>query len=324
MKKSILILLSVILMTVALVGCWNSNISADNSGDPNKKISIVTTNFPPYDFVREIAADKVNVDMLIPPGSESHSYEPTPQDMIKVQNCDVFICVGGESDKWVNKVLGSMDTGRMKIVTLMDCTSLVEEEIVGGMESEEGESADSSAAEEPEYDEHVWTSPKNAMLIVQRISDILCEVDSINAEYYKNNMNAYLTDLDELDRAFQRVVDEGVRKTIIFGDRFPFRYFADAYSLRYFAAFPGCATETEPSAATISFLIGKVKAENIPVVFHIELSNEKMTDTICEATGARKMVFHACHNIAKDDFDKGVTYLELMTHNVDSLKEALK
>lgn len=323
MQKFISILITVLLLTVILAGCVKSNMPAANSEDSNKKINVVATTFAPYDFVREIAGDKANVTMLLPPGSESHSYEPTPQDIIRVQNCDVFIYVGGDSDEWVNKVLSSMDTSSMKIVTLMDCVALVDEEVVEGMEDENDVEADLGAPAQPEYDEHVWTSPKNAKLIVQRISDALCEADSINADIYRTNTTAYIAKLNELDAAFQKVVDEGVRKTIVFGDRFPFRYFADAYNLSYFAAFPGCATQTEPSAATVSFLINKVKAENIPVVFHIELSNEKMADTICEATGAKKLLLHACHNISKSDFQKGVSYLNLMTANVESLKEAL-
>jgi zinc transport system substrate-binding protein len=141
---------------------------------------------------------------------------------------------------------------------------------------------------------------------------------------YRQNTESYVTKLDELNTDFKNIVDEGVRKTIVFGDRFPFRYFADEYGLDYFAAFPGCSTETEPSAATVAFLIDKVKTENIPVVFHIELSNEKMADTICEATGAKKLLLHACHNIAKSDFEKGISYLDLMTANLEAIKEALK
>jgi zinc transport system substrate-binding protein len=190
-------------------------------------------------------------------------------------------------------------------------------------DEEEAEEPAEGGEEAPEYDEHVWTSPRNAKLIAQKISDALCEVDAANAETYKKNTTSYLTQLDELDAKFQAVVDNAARKTIVFGDRFPFRYFADAYGLDYFAAFPGCATETEASPATVKFLIDKVKAENIPVVFHIEMSNEKMANTISEATGAKVLLLHACHNISQADFSAGKTYIDLMTSNVDALKEAL-
>ena len=177
---------------------------------------------------------------------------------------------------------------------------------------------------EAELDEHVWTSPQNAKAIVQKISDTLAGIDPANAAAYKKNAAAYLDQLDKLDKAFRDVVKGAARKTLVFGDRFPFRYFADAYGLNYYAAFPGCSTETEASAATVAFLINKVKNEKIPVVFHIELSNEQMTDTICEATGAKKLLLHAAHNISRDDFQKGVTYIDIMTANVSALKEALK
>lgn len=323
MKRFIQAALAVLLSMLLLAGCQSAPLSANEEKEiasNNEKIRVVSTIFPPYDFVREIAGDNVALNMLLPPGSESHSYEPTPQDIIAIQNCDVFLYVGGESDAWIDDVLSSIEGGNRKLIKLMDCVQPVEEELVEGMEEEE-------EAEEgirgPEYDEHVWTSPKNAKLIVDKISETLREVDPINAETYQNNTEAYLSKLDTLDAAFQAVVDNAARKTIVFGDRFPFRYFADAYGLSYFAAFPGCSTETEASAGTVAFLIDKIKAEQIPVVFHIELSNEKMADTIAEATGAKKLLLHACHNISKTDFENGIGYLDLMTNNVAALKEAL-
>lgn len=324
MKRLISIMLMVLLFTSILAGCGQTNNLKPGDTGSNDKISVVATTFAPYDFVREIVGDKADISMLLPPASESHSYEPTPQDIIKIQNCDVFIYVGGESDEWVNEVLDSMDTSKMKIVTLMDCVTVVEEEIIPGMEDEEEEAEEAGGEEAPEYDEHVWTSPKNAKLIVQKLSDTLSGVDAANAAVYEQNTAAYLTKLDELDAAFQAVVDGAVRKTIVFGDRFPFRYFVDAYGLEYSAAFPGCSTETEPSAATVKFLIDKINDENIPVIFHIELSNEKMANTISEATGAKVLLLHACHNVSKADFESGESYLSLMTRNVETLKEALQ
>ncbi|WP_313133192.1 metal ABC transporter substrate-binding protein [Anaerocolumna sp.] len=342
MKRFISLIFMALLVAVPLAGCSRSSKSYTNNKlvDNGEKISVVSTIFPSYDFTREVAGDKADVTMLLPPGSESHSFEPTPQDIIKIQNCDIFLYVGGESDQWVNEVLESMDTSKMKIITLMDCVQVVEEEVVEGMEEEEHtddheteeehadgeekEHAHDHGEEEPEYDEHVWTSPKNAKRIVQIISDALCDTDTANAAFYQTNTEDYLTKLDELDSKFQDAVDNNKRKTIVFGDRFPFRYFADAYGLKYFAAFPGCSTETEASAATVKFLIDKINTEKIPVVFHIELSNEKMADTISEATGAKVLLMHACHNISKSDFESGKNYIELMTANVEALKEALQ
>jgi zinc transport system substrate-binding protein len=289
-----------------------------DAGKGNGKTNVVATIFPPYDFVREIAGDRVNLTMLLPPGAESHSFEPTPQDIIKVQNCDVFVYVGGESDSWVERILESMDTSRMSIVSLMDCVEVVEEVVVEGMQEEEEEEG-----EGPEYDEHVWTSPRNTKLIVQKIADVLKQRDAANAAAYEKNTASYLAKLTDLDAAFQTMIRGAKQKTFIFGDRFPFRYFADAYGLSYFAAFPGCSTETEASAATVAFLINKVRAEKIPVVFHIELSNEKIADTICEETGAKKLLLHAVHNVSKKDFDQGANYYDLMSQNVKNLREAL-
>ena len=301
-------------MLLAILGCKrNEPASAGNSSG---KINVAVTIFAPYDFVRNIAGEKVNLFMLLPPGSESHSYEPSPRDIIAIQNSDIFIYTGGESDKWVNRILQSMDSGRMKILSMMEAVEAVEEETTEGMEVNE-------AGEEKEYDEHVWTSPQNAILIVRSITELLCEADAANGELYRQNANAYIDRLEQLDDLLKGISGGGKRKTIVFGDRFPFRYFADAYSLKYFAAFPGCSAETEPSAATVAFLIRKVKEEKIPVVFHIELSNERMADTISEETGAIKLLLHACHNITKRDFDAGLGYLDLMGANAENLRKAL-
>ncbi|MDR1108020.1 MAG: metal ABC transporter substrate-binding protein [Spirochaetaceae bacterium] len=310
-----------IVLFICVLVCFAAALPAGGRRERDKgngKINVVTTIFPPYDFVREIAGDKVNLTMLLQPGAESHSFEPTPQDIIKVQNCDIFIYVGGESDSWVERILASIDTSRMEIITLMDCVEVVEEVIVEGMEEEEEEEA-----EGPEYDEHVWTAPGNAKLIIQKIAGVLKVRDTPNAAVYEANTTAYLEKLTNLDASFRNMIDNAKRRTVVFGDRFPFRYFADAYGLRYSAAFPGCSTETECSAATIAFLVKKVRNEGIPVVFFIELSNEKIADAICEETGAKKLLLHAVHNITKRDFDRGANYYDLMSQNVLNLKEAL-
>jgi zinc transport system substrate-binding protein len=306
--------------------------AAPRDGKPEGTLTVTATIFAPYDFTRAVAGDRINLSMMLPPGAESHSFEPTPRDIIDIQNSGVFIYIGGESDAWVDRILDSLETRNITIVRLMDVVDVVEEEIVEGMQDEEEEEAAAAleaigaigGEEEPEYDEHIWTSPLNAIRMVQAITDALCEKDAANAAYYRQNRDAYVAKLNGLDAAFQSVVDAAKRKTIVFGDRFPFRYFADRYGLSYFAAFPGCSTETEPSAATVAFLIDKIKAEKIPVVFHIELSNERMANTIAEETGAKKLLLHAAHNISKRDFERGATYLELMTANVDTLREALR
>jgi zinc transport system substrate-binding protein len=312
LKKTILILITAAVILFGINGCKPKNTVTRNA---NGKINVTVTVFPPYDFVRQIAGDKVNLNLLLPPGAESHSFEPSPRDIITVQNSDVFIYVGGESDVWVDRILESMNTDNMKILAMMETVEAVEEEIVEGMEEDE--------EEESAYDEHVWTSPTNAMLIVNAIAGLLSEADPANADFYWGNTIDYIIKLADLDIAFREVIAGAKRDTIVFADRFPFRYFADAYGLKYYAAFPGCSTETEPSAATVAFLINKIKAEKIPVVFHIELSNERMANTISEETGAKKLLLHACHNVSKRDFDAGLGYLDFMRINVENLREAL-
>lgn len=311
MKKTLSITILLAMLCALLSGC------GAQSEPEGEGISVVATVFAPYDFARQLVGERGEVTLLLPPGSEAHSYEPSPKDIIEIQNCDLFIYVGGVSDAWMSDVLESVG-GEVRTVTLMDCVELLEEEHVEGMEVDEDEHEG-----EIEYDEHVWTSPRNAELICEKIAAALCEVDPEGAEEYGTALESYCAQLDELDAAFTEVVENGVRDTVVFGDRFPLLYFAKAYGLNYYAAWPGCADEAEPSAATVTFLIDKVKAEGIPVVFHIELSNEDMADTICNETGAKKMLFSACHNVTRAQFDAGVTYLELMWQNVDALREAL-
>ena len=308
--------ISVILAFIMLFLCVVTVCACTQTGNEDG-ISVVCTSFAPYDLAREIAGDGVSVKMLLSPGADSHSYDPTPKDILAVNKCDVFIYVGGESDVWVEDILSSVDNPDMKIVRLIDCTEeLYHEEHKEGMEHDHGT--------EDEYDEHVWTNPRNAAIICEKIAEALCAVDTENADKYNENLSAYKAELTSLDEAFKKIVAEGNRKTLVFGDRFPLIYFVKAYGLDYYAAFPGCAADTEPSGATVAFLINKVKEENIPVVFHIELSTGKIADTICEATGASKMQFNACHNVTKADLEAGVSYIDLMWDNVEALKSALK
>lgn len=315
---------------------------ADNADDG--KISVVTTIFPPYDFVREIAGDEADIKMLLKPGEETHSYEPTPQDIIAIQNSDVFIYTGGENDVWVEDILSSMPDSDLVTLRLVDCVETVEEEQVEGMKgsaghdhdeedyddvhgghTDEADEADGEDEEESphEADEHVWTSPVNASLIAEQIKNVLSKADPDNRGLYEENTLAYQEQLAELDGQFREVVDHAKRNIMIFGDRFPFRYFADEYGLEYYAAFPGCAGDTEPSAATMAFLIEKVKEEKVPAVLKMELSSADIANAIAEATGTEVKVFYSCHNLSADDFENGETYLSMMQKNVETLKEVL-
>lgn len=491
--------LAAVLSISTLSGCSSAAGSEDNTGADDDKLNVIATIFPQYDFVNQIAGDNVNLSMLLPTGVEVHSYEPTTQDIISIQNADLFIYVGGENDVWVDTIMESIDEDkRPQLVRLVDLVDTVEEEIVEGMQEEEhghshgnnGEFEDSEVEdrtlsdwygnwqsgypylldgtldealqhkaeesedmtfedykeyydtgyktdvdsiiiendtftftsgdasysgayeyrgyeiltyesgkrgvryqfekvsgdenapkyiqfsdheisptevehfhiycgnesfealltelenwptyypsdmtgeeiaeefgghgeEEEEIDEHVWTSPKNAIKITENLTEILSSLDVDNAETYAQNSASYVEKLNELDQTFTDVVANGVRKTIVFGDRFPFRYLADAYGLDYYAAFPGCSTDTDASAQTVAFLIDKVEEEQIPVVFKIEMSNGKIADTIAEPTEAKVLLMHSCHNVSKDEFESGITYLELMQQNAEYLKEAL-
>ena len=322
MKKS-LIYLIILCLALSLCACGETPAEIGGEG-----LDIVCTLFPAYDFAREIAGEKAKVTLLVPPGSEAHSFEPTPQDIIRIENCDLLICNGGESEAWLEEILAGREKDIPSLV-MMDCVDALEEETKEGMqgvshdhEHEEHDGHEEHGHEE-EYDEHVWTSPVNASLIVSALCERLCAIDPENSGFYRENTGRYQAELQKLDAAFRETVKNGKFDTLIFADRFPVRYFVEEYGLDYYAAFPGCADDTEPSARTVAFLIDKVRDEDIPAVLFIEFSNEKMADVICEDTGCEKLLFHSCHNVSADQLNAGTSYLELMRGNLESLKEAL-
>ncbi len=280
------------------------------------RLRIVTTIFPQFDFAREIGGGKADVAMLLKPGMESHSYEPSPRDIQSIQNSDLFIYTGGENDAWVENILNAMGDKKPATIKLLDTVNTVEEETVDGMEHDHD-------GPRHDIDEHVWTSPKNAVIIVDRIAAAMAEKDPANAGLYEQNRQRYVGQLQQMDTTFRDVIGHAKRKTLLFGDRLPFRYFADEYGLKYYAAFSGCSVETEASAATLAFLIERAKKEHIPVVFTIEFSNGKIADAISDATGARKMTLYSYHNLTRDQLEAGETVLGLMQKNIDSLKTAL-
>lgn len=299
-------------------------------------LSIIATNFPAYDFARTLAGSTANVQMLLPPGSESHSYEPTPQDIIAIQKCDLFIYNGGESDSWIDSILASLGDEAPRTFRLADSVTLLAAETTASMETahfhaHDDECADpahdhdahNQEAHEHELDEHVWTSPKNVQLIVEALRAALCDVDPANAAVYVQAASAYQIELAKLDAAFEQIVESGQRDLLIFGDRFPFRYFAAAYNLRYDAAFPGCSEDSEPSVRTVISLVDTVREQQIPVIFYIEFSSRRTADILAEETGAKPMLFHSCHNVSAGEIEAGATYLSLMWQNTEALKEAL-
>lgn len=349
MKKTIVAITMVLALVIGMTACQSKTgdqQDAASTDQPAKKVKVVATMFPEYDFARQVGGDLADVTMLLKPGAESHTFEPTPQDITNIQSCDMFLYTGGDSDTWIKGVLSTMDTGKMKIMRLIDLVPTVEEVQKEGMMPDDDDQCDTcttgSAVDDqstgsavvstdqtsdntpnPDLDEHVWTSPKNAIAIVNKIRDTYDQLDPDNKATYDSNAAAYTAKLTDLDNQFRTVVDQGKRKTVVFGDRFPLRYFVDEFGLDYWAAFPGCSADTEASASTVAFLTDKVKQEKIPVVFQIELSTGNVANTIAEATGAKVLTFNTCHNVSKKDFDAGASYYSQMEQNVDALKEAL-
>ena len=310
-------LISVIsLLVLCLSGCQGRAYSSGGEG-----LEIITTMFPAFDLAREICGDKAEVVLLVPPGAEAHSFEPSAQDMLRVRNCDLFIYNGGESEVWVQELLSAQDVDIPRL-EMISTVPVLEEQIQEGMQHRHSHE-DEPGHSHMEFDEHVWTSPVNAAIISRAIAEELCQIDPANAAYYQSRCEAYLLELDALDEGFRQAVAEGRQHSLIFADRFPARYFVEEYGLGYYAAFPGCAGDTEPSAKTVAFLIDKVEQEDIKAVFYIEFSNQKMARVIAEDTGCDTLLFHTCHNVSREELDAGVSYIGLMEQNLKNLKEAL-
>ena len=320
MKKITALLLALLMLAGVLAGCGKQN-------DTNKtdKLSIVTTIFPEYDWVREILGDKADsaeITMLLDKGVDLHSYQPTADDLIKISDCDLFVYVGGESDGWVDDALKSAANRDRKVINLLEILgdSVKEEETVEGMQEEEGDH------EEKEYDEHVWLSLKNAQTLVGAISAALQELDPGNKDTYATNAAAYIEKLSALDGEYQAAVDAATYKTLLFGDRFPFRYLVDDYGLSYYAAFVGCSAESEASFETVSFLAKKVEELKLPCVLTIEGKNHKIAETIVQNTAGKNqkiLTMDSMQSTTSQDVARGTTYLSLMAKNLDVLKEAL-
>lgn len=282
--------------------------------DVDSRPSVVVTIFPQYDFIRAIAGDRVRLTMLVKPGSEVHGYDPTFSEVSEILNADLFVYAGGESDRWVEETLEKSDR-RVKALALLDMVDAVDEETVEGMQTE--------AEEEPQKDEHVWTSPKNAIRIIETLCEALIELLPEAEREFRANADAYIRSLEALDADFRTVMSSAARTTVVFAERFPFRYFCEEYGLTYYAALPGCSSNEEVSLSTIAFLIDRVREESLPGVFYIEFSDEKTANAIKEATGCETWLLHSCHNVSRADFDGGVTYLDLMRSNLESLKKAV-
>ena len=329
MKKFISVLLITVMALMSFSACGNggagtSDRTESGTDDSAKKIKVVTTIFPEYDWVRQIAGDRIsdmNTIMLLDNGVDLHSYQPTADDIANISDCDLFIYVGGESDAWVDDALKNAVNKDMKVIDLLDVlgNSIKEEEVVEGMQAEEEEG--------PEYDEHVWLSLRNAEALCKAIEEDLAQIDPDNAEVYQKNNEAYTEKLSALDKEYRSTVDSSANKTLLFGDRFPFRYLVDDYGLKYYAAFVGCSAETEASFATVKFLAEKVDELGLKNVMTIEKSDQKIAKTIIENTKSKDrniLTLDSMQSVTSDDVKNGTTYLSIMESNLEVLKEALK
>ena len=333
MKKIITLMLVAVLAVCALSGCGTSKSGEDTK---DKKIKIVTTIFPEYDWVMQILgdkADKADVTMLLDKGVDLHSYQPSTADIAKISEADVFIYVGGESDEWVEDVLKEAKNKKLKVINLMDVMGdkAKEEEVKEGMQEEEEEHAeeakDGKEEEEVEYDEHVWLSLKNAKIFTKKIADVLSEVDKDNAKTYQANYESYAKKLDDLDKKYAEAVASAKNKTLVFGDRFPFRYLVNDYGLDYYAAFVGCSAESEASFETVTFLAKKIDELGLGNVLTIEGKNHKIAKTVVDNTknkDQKVLTMDSMQSTTSKDVKDGATYLGIMEKNLDVLKEALK
>lgn len=362
LRKSVVFIVT-ISMILGMAGCGKTTEKEDNY-----RLKIVTSLFPYYDMARAVIGDVKGIDlkMTVTPGQDSHSFEPTPSDVIQMENADVLIYNGGSLETWIDTLLDSLNNKNQIQMKMMDYVDVLNEEIVEGMDTrfeehdhdehshkednhnkekhkedshseenhkEDNHSEDSSndsefhnedsEGEHEETDEHIWTSPVNEIIMTEKICETLSKALPEEKENFQKNAENYISQLKELDNEFRTIVENAKINEIIFADKFPLQYFAKEYGLKYYAAFPGCGSDMEPSAKTIGFLVDKIKEDNIKAVFYLELSSHIVADAIETDTGAKPLQFNSCHNITQKQFDSGVTYVDLMKENVNNLKIAL-
>lgn len=362
LRKSVVFIVT-IAMILGMAGCGKTTEKEDNY-----RLKIVTSLFPYYDMARAVIGDVKGIDlkMIVTPGQDSHSFEPTPSDVIQMENADVLIYNGGSLETWIDTLLDSLNNKNQIQMKMMDYVDVLNEEIVEGMDTrfeehdheehshkednhnkenhkedshseenhkEDNHSEDSSndsefhnedsEEEHEETDEHIWTSPVNEIIMTEKICETLSKALPEEKENFQKNAENYISQLKELDNEFRTIVENAKTNEIIFADKFPLQYFVKEYGLKYYAAFPGCGSDMEPSAKTIAFLVDKIKEDNIKAVFYLELSSHIVADAIETDTGAKPLQFNSCHNITQKQFDSGVTYVDLMKENVNNLKIAL-
>ena len=315
MKKFLSIFLSILLL-FSFSSCGKNKTESKN----NSKKTIVTTIFPFYDFAKNIVGDKMDVKLLIVPGQSAHDFKNniTIADLTIIHKSDIFVYCGGETDSFIEKSDGFTERKNSFNIRAMDLVKTYDEKIIEGMQSDH-----ENEEEHKETDEHIWTNPQNVIKICDEITKFAKKVDPKNSDFYDKKNNTYSEKLSALDNKFERMINSAKRKTFLVGDRFPFRYFAERYSLNYYAAFPGCSSAVDVSLSTISFLVNKVETEKLPVVFYADGSTKEVCKQICEKTGAKPLLLHSCHDLTKEEFESGANYLSIMESNFINLSEAL-
>ena len=328
--KRIITLFLTLALTLSLAACAAPGEKADDG-----RLQIVATLFPYSDFARAIAGGRADVMLLLSPGREAHSFEPTPLDAVTISEADVFLYNGGEGEYWVEEMLDAAGEHIAVKARMMDYVDALGEEFSEGMQGADAhdhdhdhgdhdhEKNEAHDSDEVEYDEHIWTSPKNAAILCRAVCEAICRADAENADFYRANCADYCAQLEELDARFSALCESAPRKLLIFADRFPMLYFCREYGLDYRAAFHGCSGDTEPSLATIKFLIDKVEDENIPVVYTIDFGTKKVAAVVSECTGAAIETIYSMQTVSRADFDAGETYLTLMERNFEALRKGL-
>ena len=329
MKKRGIVSVVLCILTVLLVcGCTQGK-QAEGGID---NISVVATIFPEYDWVKNLLGENpgnIDLTLLIENGADLHSYQPSVDDIVTIENCDLFIYVGGESDEWVKDVLANAKNPNMVVINLLEVLGddVKEEEIVEGMEAEEEEGEGEEGEEEAEADEHVWLSLRNAQKFCDEIAEALCNIDPSNEANYKANLASYKEKLSALDEEYKNACDSATQKTVLFGDRFPFRYLTEDYGLTYYAAFVGCSAETEASFKTVVFLAEKTDELSLPAILTIESGNDKIAASVRDNTKEKNqeiMTMHSMQSVTNKDIQEGVSYVSLMEQNLEVLKKALQ
>ncbi|MDD2269009.1 MAG: metal ABC transporter substrate-binding protein [Eubacteriales bacterium] len=323
MKKVVLILTIVALLLGTSAGCGEVVKQSE-------KLKVVVTTFPPYDWVRRILGDKADeaeLTLLLDSGVDMHSYQPNTDDIIKITTSDVFIYVGGTSDTWVDDVLKNAVNKDMKVINLIDelGDAVKEEEVKEGMDDDHDDHDDHSE-DEADFDEHVWLSLKNAMMFSEKIAAVLGQADSENETTYKSNADKYIDELSALDKRYEDAVSEAAHKTIVFADRFPFRYLVDDYGIDYYAAFVGCSAETEASFDTVVFLAEKLNELSLDKILIIETSDGSIARTVRDSSNAKNqeiLVLDSIQSVSQTEIDSGTTFISIMESNLEILQKAL-